>query len=271
MDMLGMTSRWVAAVRERESRRPDRLFNDPWAGLLAGDEGRALMAWMEAQMPLAVPGDLPFLTQRTRYFDDWIMAAAAADVRQFVILAAGMDTRAYRLPWPPGCCIYELDQPAVLSYKSALLQQAGAQPRAQRITAAVDLRGDFCAALPAAGYRKDAPSAWLIEGLLIYLPDEAQVRRLLGQAAAAMVSGSRLALDVGGTGLASLPVLDTIQARLRAGGAPWCFGHDDPCALLQSLGFAECSAVPSGQLGYRPGGQVLPARVSYQLLSARRD
>lgn len=270
MDMLGLTSRWVAAVRERESQRPDRLFDDPWAGVLAGADGRALMHWMEAQIPQPVPGDSPVLTERTRYFDDWMRVAAASGVRQFVILAAGMDTRAYRLDWPAGTRVYELDQPEVLDCKAELLRQAGAQPRAERQALAVDLRAGFADALRGAGYQPEQPSAWLIEGLLIYLPDAASVQALLAQVATLSAAGSHLALDIAGSGLAGLAALQSIQDRLRAGGAEWRFGCDDPDALLAQAGYTVEASAQAGQIGYRPGGQVLPARVSYRLLRARR-
>jgi len=111
---------------------------------------------------------------RTRHFDKLFTDAAAAGVRQAVILAAGLDARAYRLPWPQGTVVYEVDQPAVIDFKSKTLADLGAQPTVDRRTVAVDLRDDWPKALREAGFDAGQPTAWIAEGLLIYLPAEAQ-------------------------------------------------------------------------------------------------
>jgi methyltransferase (TIGR00027 family) len=111
---------------------------------------------------------------RTRWFDTLFTDAAAAGVRQAVILAAGLDARAYRLPWPDGTVVYEVDQPEVIDFKTKTLTDLGAKPRADRRTVAIDLRNDWPKALRDNGFDSTSPTAWIAEGLLIYLPSEAQ-------------------------------------------------------------------------------------------------
>ena len=117
---------------------------------------------------------LGYQAVRTHFFDAFFAGAVAAGIRQMVILAAGLDSRAYRLDWPQGTVVYEIDQPKVLEYKSKTLAEHGAEPAAQRREVAVDLRHDWPAALKAAGFDPTRPTAWLAEGLLMYLPAEAQ-------------------------------------------------------------------------------------------------
>lgn len=113
---------------------------------------------------------------RTKFFDDYFLAAGDAGIRQAVILASGLDARAYRLPWLGGTTVYEIDQPQVIDFKTATLSRLGVQPTAQRRAIGVDLRDDWPTALADAGWSPDQPTAWCAEGLLIYLPAEAQDR-----------------------------------------------------------------------------------------------
>jgi methyltransferase (TIGR00027 family) len=131
---------------------------------------------------------------RTKYFDDYLLAAGQAGVRQVVILASGLDSRAYRLPWPDGTTVYEIDQPQVIEFKTRTLADLGAEPTANRRTVPIDLRADWPAALRAAGLDTGAPTAWLAEGLLIYLPSEAQ-DRLFDNITALSVPGSAIATE----------------------------------------------------------------------------
>src|SRR5262245_1747391 len=152
MDALGMTSRLVAAARARESTRPDRLFDDPYAAALAGDEGRAMLAFSETEPRQVNPNqptplENPYLPIRTWFLDNVVAAAIAEGVRQFVILAAGMDSRAFRLDWPADATIYELERAEVLAYKESVLDSMHATPRAKRVVIKIDLRDDFPAAL----------------------------------------------------------------------------------------------------------------------------
>jgi methyltransferase (TIGR00027 family) len=131
---------------------------------------------------------------RTKYFDEYLLAAVQAGVRQVVILASGLDSRAYRLPWPDGTTVYEIDQPAVIESKTRTLADLGAEPTANRRTVPIDLRADWPAALDAAGLDTGAPTAWLAEGLLIYLPSEAQ-DRLFDNITAISAPGSTIATE----------------------------------------------------------------------------
>jgi methyltransferase (TIGR00027 family) len=131
---------------------------------------------------------------RTKYFDDYFINAVGAGARQAVILASGLDSRAYRLPWPPGTVVYEIDQPQVIEFKTTTLAGIGAEPTATRRTIPIDLRAEWPAALQAAGLDTAAPTAWLAEGLLIYLPPEAQ-DRLFDNITALSAPGSTIATE----------------------------------------------------------------------------
>jgi methyltransferase (TIGR00027 family) len=131
---------------------------------------------------------------RTKYFDSALLAAADAGVRQVVILASGLDSRAYRLHWPADTVVYEVDQPRVIEFKTTTLVGIGVEPTAERRTVGIDLRYDWPTALRAAGLDTDAPTAWLAEGLLIYLPPEAQ-DRLFDNITALSAAGSTVATE----------------------------------------------------------------------------
>jgi methyltransferase (TIGR00027 family) len=131
---------------------------------------------------------------RTHYFDGYFKAAVRTGIRQVVILAAGLDSRAYRLDWPAGTTVFEIDQPKVLGYKTSTLEAHGAVARARRVPVAVDLRDDWPAALIAAGFDPSQPTAWLAEGLLPYLPGDAQ-DRLFDLVTAHSAAGSEIAVE----------------------------------------------------------------------------
>jgi methyltransferase (TIGR00027 family) len=134
---------------------------------------------------------------RTHFFDEYFRQALGAGIRQVVILAAGLDSRAYRLDWPSGTTVYEIDQPKVLEYKTEILDAHGARPSAERRPVPVDLRDDWPAALAAAGFDRAQPTAWLAEGLLPYLPSDAQ-DRLFEMVTALSAVGSRIAVEAFG-------------------------------------------------------------------------
>lgn len=220
----------VAAIRAHETAREDRLFSDPFAGRLAGDRGRALFA------AAATGGERSSaqIVVRTRFWDDALLRAAQT-IGQIVIIAAGMDARAYRLPWPGGTVVYELDQPQVLSAKADLL--AGEQPRCRRVAVGVDLADDWPADIRSAGLDASAPTVWLIEGLLQYL-DEAAVGTLFDRVDALSAPGSVLLYDVvGKTLLESASMAPLVESMARS-GAPWLFGTDDPGGLSRRLGWS---------------------------------
>ncbi|WP_454788703.1 class I SAM-dependent methyltransferase [Mycolicibacterium lutetiense] len=198
---VGATATGVAASRALATKQPEPLINDPYADALVRAVGLEHSIRL-ADGEMCVEGDLMLDRQRmceqiavrTRFFDDFFTTAAAAGIRQAVILASGLDTRAYRLDWPAGSVVFEVDQPAVLEFKSRTLTGLGAEPAAELHTVPVDLRDDWPAALRANGFDPQVPTAWIAEGLLIYLPPEAQ-DRLLDNITALSAPGSRLATE----------------------------------------------------------------------------
>jgi methyltransferase (TIGR00027 family) len=240
-DPISRTARLTAAARARESRRPDRLFADPLAEALAGPEGFAFMERFEAAArPASLPAgtDNPYIAVRSRFFDEFLTGAVAGEgaPRQIVLLAAGLDTRAFRLDWPAGTKLYELDRPELLEAKQEILDHAGAKPRSPRTTVPVDLTKPWVSALRGAGFDPTAPSAWLVEGLTPYL-DEPSVRRLLEDAASLASPGSHLGIDfIGQSFLRSPYVRAAIDAMARE-GSPWQYGTDDPEGLLAAAGW----------------------------------
>ncbi|MBS9536164.1 class I SAM-dependent methyltransferase [Mycobacterium sp. M1] len=200
---VGSTALFVATARALEARKPDPLAVDPYAETFCRAAGGDWAAVLEGNCPdhELLRSDfgehfVNFQGARTRYFDDYFHRAAEAGVRQVVILAAGLDSRAYRLSWPDETVIFELDQPQVLAFKSYALSQRGIRPRAERREVAVDLREDWEEALNRSGFDPSRPSAWIAEGLLIYLPADAQEQLFTGIDALA-ARGSHLAVEDG--------------------------------------------------------------------------
>ncbi|MCV7101479.1 class I SAM-dependent methyltransferase [Mycobacterium palustre] len=204
---VGATATMVAAGRAMASKDPRGLINDPFAEPLVRAVGVDFFTkMMDGELDLeaienATSVRMQAMTDgmavRTKYFDDYFvqnMGAAGTGIRQVVILASGLDSRAYRLPWPDGTVVYEIDQPQVIEFKTTTLAGIGAQPTAERRTVAIDLRADWPSALTAAGFDTSAPTAWLAEGLLIYLPPEAQ-DRLFDDITALSAPGSTIATE----------------------------------------------------------------------------
>ncbi|MFM9035957.1 MAG: class I SAM-dependent methyltransferase [Mycobacterium sp.] len=203
---VGTTAVMVAAARASETDSPAPLIRDPYARILVAGAGTGV--WekfvdpaMQERIAAADPeaaaifaNMLSYQAVRTHFFDSFFADATAAGIRQVVILASGLDSRAYRLRWPQGTVVYEIDQPKVLEYKAATLAGHGAEPAAERREVAVDLRQDWPAALQAAGFDASRPTAWLAEGLLMYLPAEAQ-DRLFEQIGELSAPGSRISAE----------------------------------------------------------------------------
>jgi methyltransferase (TIGR00027 family) len=227
---VSRTALWTAAARARESARPDRLFEDPSAAALAGPQGRELLRRFHTAH--APPDGNPFLPIRTRWFDDFLRDRPAAQV---VGLGAGLDCRAYRMAWPPGTVLYEVDRPELLAYKDERLA-AGPRPRCVRRTVPTDLAGNWVEPLLAAGYDPATPSVWFAEGLLFYLP-EPLAGRTLRAAARQSAPGSRIAFDLIGTGVFRLRYMRPFLAELAEAGSPWRFGTDDPAGFAAAAGW----------------------------------
>jgi methyltransferase (TIGR00027 family) len=230
---VGVTAKMTAAARSRESERADRLFEDPWAALLAGNEGFDFLAREEALLP-----DRPqaVFVVRHRFFDDFLLKSAADGVRQVVLVAAGLDTRAFRLAWPAGVRVFELDQPTVLDYKETVLEQAGATAGCERDAVAVDLRDDWGPALLEAGYDASATAVWLAEGLLFYLP-EAAVHDLLDTTAKLSCAGSALGTDTISSAVLASESRRAWKQFYAGSKAPLKFATDHPADLLAAHGW----------------------------------
>ncbi len=171
---VGLTALGVATFRALETVRPDALIQDDFARWFVEAAGEPHFTGLLAD-PSSL-GDVPvsgFMGSRTRFFDEFFSTATSAGVSQAVILAAGLDARAYRLDWPTGTTVFEVDQPQVLEFKEEVLADHGARAKADRRPVAVDLRDDWPAALHAAGFDPGKPTAWSVEGLLAYLPGAA--------------------------------------------------------------------------------------------------
>lgn len=227
---LAHTGLLVAAMRAEESARGDRLFTDPFAERLAGNEGRELLAEAVAQTGAASPQ----IAIRTRFWDERLLRAQSDGISQVVILAAGMDARAYRLPWRPGTTVYEVDQPRVTTMKDERL--VGEQPRCQRVAVGIDLADDWPKALRSHGFSSSAPAVWLVEGLLQYL-EAADVDALFARIDALSAPGSRVLYDLVGATLMEAEFLQPTLEFMRRLGAPWTFGTDAPASLVERHGW----------------------------------
>jgi methyltransferase (TIGR00027 family) len=201
---VGATATMVAAARALATEDANPIINDPFAAPLVRAVGidfftRVVDGEIDPtdtgeNVTIELQTETDSLAVRTRFFDEFFINAAAAGIGQAVILAAGLDARAYRLDWPAGSVVYEVDQPRVVAFKTETMARLGAEPTAQRRTVAVDLRDDWPAALRDSGFDETKPSAWSAEGLLMYLPPEAQ-DRLFDHITALSAPGSQLATE----------------------------------------------------------------------------
>ena len=201
---VGATATMVAAARAVATEDANPIIDDPFAAPLVRAVGIDFFTRVvDGQVTPADVGETgnaelqtetDSLAVRTRFFDEFFLNAAAAGIGQAVILAAGLDARAYRLAWPPGTVVYEIDQPKVVEFKTATMARLGAEPTTERRTVSIDLREDWPTALRESGFDDTKPSAWSAEGLLMYLPPEAQ-DRLFDHITALSAPGSQLATE----------------------------------------------------------------------------
>lgn len=265
LDPVERTALLAAALRAAETAREDPLHKDPYAARLAGDDGPGLLAELLAvAVPSAPPGGArprfstpDYNAVRTRFFDGYLRDAVTGQgITQVVLAPAGMDSRAWRMRWPAQLRWFEIDRPSVLRYKADVL--AGETPQADRRAVPTDLTADdWESRLLDSGYDPALPSAWLLEGLLFYLPG-AEAHRLLERCAALMTPGSRIAADlVNAAGLTlaqARPVLDVFAGW----GCPWLFGSDEPEEFFAGHGF-DVAAVQPGEPGAAYGRWAHPA------------
>jgi methyltransferase (TIGR00027 family) len=229
---VGATAVMVAAARAAETDRDNPLIRDPYAKDLVAGAGTGIWETMLDGEFIAKVGDADpevaaivehmsaYQAVRTHFFDAYFTDAAAAGIRQIVILASGLDSRAYRLQWPAGTTVYEIDQPKVLEYKAATLDDVS--PTAVRRAVAMDLRYDWPKALCDAGFDPTLPTAWLAEGLLMYLPADAQ-DRLFENISELSAPGSRISAETVGIHAADRRE----RMRERFGRLAAQFGIDD--------------------------------------------
>jgi methyltransferase (TIGR00027 family) len=206
---VGSTAVMVAAARAGETEREAPLIRDPYAKILVAGAGTGIWEFMLDDSFVAKVTEVDaeagaifehmghYQAVRTHFFDAFFADATAAGIRQVVILASGLDSRAYRLEWPAGTAVFEIDQPKVLEYKAATLAEHGVQPSAIRHGVPIDLRYDWPAALKDAGFDPAVPTAWLAEGLLMYLPADAQ-NLLFERVTELSAPGSRVAAETMG-------------------------------------------------------------------------
>ena len=222
---VGATATAVATSRALATRAG--IIDDRWAEPLVRAVGET--HFLDILDSAAEPPDQHRMTLgmalRTRFFDDFLRDAATAGIRQVVILAAGLDARAYRLAWPAATVVYDVDQPGVVAFKSSTLSALGAVPTADVRAVGIDLREDWPAALRAAGFDDTATTAWIAEGLLMYLPADAQ-DRLFDHITALSPAGSRLATEF-------MPSMDAFTDADDDGESRWRrMGFSDDLAGL---------------------------------------
>lgn len=260
---VGATATMVAAARAIATNADTPLIEDRFAEPLVRAVGVDFFTrWVSGELAVADVDDhesgwklehMPAaMAARTRFFDSFFRDATQAGIRQAVILASGLDARAYRLAWPPDMTVFEIDQPQVIAFKSATLAELGAAPTAQLRTVAVDLRNDWPKALAEAGFDKSRPTAWIAEGLFGYLPPEAQ-DRLLDNITALSADGSRLACEA----IPDMSEVDTEKAEemMRRATAKWReHGFDLEFGELGYQGERNDVAVYLDNLGWRSEG-----------------
>jgi len=224
-ESVGATALGVAAARAAETRSPTPLIRDPFAQVFLDAVGDGVWSWhsapqlppelveAEPELPLQMQAMVDYMACRTAFFDQFFLDATGAGIRQAVILAAGLDARSWRLPWPDGTTVYELDQSRVLEFKASTLAEHGAQPGCDRVAVAVDLRHDWPAALRQAGFDPSAPSAWSAEGLMPYLPAAAQ-DLLFERVQGLTVAGSRVAVEALGRNFLDPGAREKRRARM---------------------------------------------------------
>jgi methyltransferase (TIGR00027 family) len=229
----GRTALGIAAARSAESKRPDRLFDDRYAdAFLAAGMAADLLPRRPSAGSIAVwqsMGD--YVAIRTRFFDDFLLAATADGCGQLVLLGAGLDMRGFRLRWPTEVRLFELDTPEVHSFKEAVIAGTDWLPSCERVAVRADLRADWPMVLRAAGFRPGEPTAWLAEGLLRYL-GETGGGQLLARVTALSTSGSRLAVEQTGLAMLRSPAMLAALSELDRSAADeqqalWSAGHPE--------------------------------------------
>ncbi|SDN87317.1 SAM-dependent methyltransferase [Lentzea jiangxiensis] len=224
---VARTAVLIAAARAQEQSRLHPLFDDPLAAGLVQAAGSA----NDLNGVRTLAGD--HFVLRTRYFDDVLLGASRPQV---VVMAAGLDTRAFRLQWPPGTRLFELDLPELVEFKEDALHDLGARPACERVVVSCDLRDDWPTALIRAGFDPNRPTAWLLEGLFMFLPPDAG-ERLLYWVSALSARDSTLALEHVNRAFRELPQMRAVHQRFGAMDARWQSDVEDPVGWLDAHGW----------------------------------
>jgi methyltransferase (TIGR00027 family) len=243
---VGLTSLWVAAMRAVETERPlseGRLCEDPFARALAGAEGFATLERSVAELGIGPP----VVPVRTRFCDDRLRAALDEGFEQIVILAAGMDSRAFRMDMKPEVHVFEVDRAEIFAHKEPRLERT--RPRGVRTIVPVDLADDWPRALVDRGMSPSRRTFWVVEGLLIYLEAPA-VDALFTRLDALSAPGSRAIFDGSSTAILQHPIMASRVAFVAKLGAPWIYGLDEPEAFTARFGW-RAQVTEHGELGAR--------------------
>ncbi|MCJ1680411.1 SAM-dependent methyltransferase [Streptomyces sp. APSN-46.1] len=247
MHAVSYTAQWMAAARALESEREDALFVDPLARDLAEPKGFELIDRYVGG------GLLPFISIRTRFLDDAIRDLLAdGSIQQVVLIAAGMDTRAFRLTWPKGTEVFEVDHGPLIAEKRRRLDALGAEAATDRREVSADLTQEWLPDLEKAGFDPARPTLWIAEALTFFLTEE-QAAGLLRLLASASAPGSRLAFDILGKALLRSPFSKPFLDTLAADGTPWIFGTDQPEEFLTANGWSVTDLKEPGEPGAGEG------------------
>ncbi|MBL0885600.1 class I SAM-dependent methyltransferase [Myceligenerans indicum] len=261
LEAVAATARWTAAARARETARDDRLFADPFAEHLAGDDGPDLLFHFHPRYASDLGN--PYLPVRTRYFDDVLLGNVRAGM-QVVGIGAGLDVRPFRLDWPDDVRVFEVDQPSVFAYKDPIVtaradsdgdgddggdgggaRAGGPRLRCSRTTVPTELSAGWERKLLDAGFDPERPTIWFAEGVSYYLPEDVarQVLRTVRQHSA---PGSMIVFDMIGEGIFRLSYMREFLDRLSAANSPWLWGNDDPVAFMRECGWPGARYVEPG-------------------------
>jgi methyltransferase (TIGR00027 family) len=258
MTGVGLTARWVAANRALETDHASPLYRDPFARDLAGEAGFDVLYAMRTASGMGTfSGPDPYLTIRTRFFDDALLGAVReSSIDQVVLLAAGMDARAFRLEWPAGVRVFEVDREDVFRHKERVLARLTARPSCDRRVVQQDLSQSWASALVDAGFDRKRKAAFLAEGLLYYL-DEAAVTSMFEVLRGTAAPGSWLGVDTMNPEVLASPFMASYLKKLAQLGCPWKFSVADPEAFMTARGWHAQVALP-GESDANFGRWVLP-------------
>jgi methyltransferase (TIGR00027 family) len=277
MTPVGLTACWIAASRALETESATPLFSDPYARALAGDGGFAMMSITRAAMGIPDSnGPEVYLSIRTRFLDDRLLAAVSdPSIAQTVVLAAGMDTRAFRLNWPAGMTVYEIDRDDVFDHKEEVLGRLAARPTCERRIVRADLAKPWVQHLLDAGFDPGRPAAFLAEGLLMYLDERAVLDLFTGLQSLAS-DGSWIGMDVVNPEMLTSVYTAGYMKKLAELGCPWTFGVTDPGLFLARYGWRAEVLTPGdpqanyGRWPFPVAPRTMPGIPRTFLVSARR-